>query len=133
MKRMALTLAGALAITAAGAATATGTTAAASGETAAAPAAITAAEMEEGQKLYKRNCRLCHGTKGTSGIRLAGNEKLADASYVAHVVLIGPGYMTPFEDKLSDEEIATITTFVRNAWGNQFGPVSAEEVARQRQ
>lgn len=41
--------------------------------------------------------------------------------------------MTPFADALTDEEIAIITTFVRNAWGNDYGPMTAEEVAQLRQ
>jgi mono/diheme cytochrome c family protein len=94
--------------------------------------AIPAEVLAQGEKLYKKNCRFCHGTKGTSGKRLSGNEKLVDADYVAHVILVGPGYMTPFAEHLSDEEIALIVTYVRNAWGNAYGPVAAEDVAQLR-
>lgn len=93
---------------------------------------VPAEAMEEGAALYKKNCRFCHGTKGTSGKRLAGNEMLADAEYVASVILTGPGYMTPFEEHLSDEEIALITTYVRNAWGHAYGPMQAADVAQLR-
>ncbi|SDE03776.1 c-type cytochrome [Ruegeria marina] len=94
--------------------------------------AVPAEVMEEGAALYKKNCRFCHGTNGTSGKRLAGNEMLADSDYVATVILTGPGYMTPFEEHLSDEEIALITTYVRNAWGHAYGPMQADDVAQLR-
>lgn len=94
---------------------------------------IPAELMEEGARQYKRHCRFCHGSKGTAGLRLKGNEKMRDGAFVAHAILVGPGYMTPFEDALTDEEIAIITTFVRNAWGNDYGPMTAEEVAQLRQ
>ena len=91
--------------------------------------AVPSEVIAEGEALYLKNCRMCHGTKGTSGKRLAGNENLADADYVAGTILIGPGYMTPFAEHLSDEEVALITTYVRNAWGHAYGLVEAAEVA----
>jgi mono/diheme cytochrome c family protein len=36
--------------------------------------------------------------------------------------------MPPFNWKLSDEQIAAVATFVRNAWGNAASVVTAEEV-----
>ena len=88
--------------------------------------------LEMGQALYKKNCRLCHGTKGTSGKPLAGNEMVESADYMAHVILTGPGYMAAFADALSDEEIALIITYVRNSWGHAYGPVDAALVAEMR-
>jgi len=90
---------------------------------------VDTAVMEEGEGLYRKHCRFCHGTKGTSGKRLAGNAMVADAGYVAHVILVGPGYMTAFAEHLSDQEIATITTYVRNSWGNAYGPMDSSAVA----
>lgn len=90
---------------------------------------VEAAQMEEGESLYRKHCRFCHGTKGTSGKRLAGNEMVADADYVAHVILVGPGYMTGFAEHLTDDEVATITTYVRNSWGNAYGSMASEAVA----
>jgi len=96
---------------------------------AAAAPGVSAAVLEEGEALYRRNCRFCHGTKGTSGKRLAGNEMIADAEYVAQVILTGPGYMTAFAEHLSDAEIATITTYVRYSWGHAYGPMESGEVS----
>ncbi len=36
--------------------------------------------------------------------------------------------MTPFGGMLSDEELASVLTFVRNSFGNQADPVTAEKV-----
>ena len=88
--------------------------------------------IAEGKALYLKNCKLCHGTKGTSGKRLSQNKKVADAEYVARTIITGPGYMTEFGPHLSDEEIALIVTYVRNEMGNSYGPMNATEVKQLR-
>ena len=37
-----------------------------------------------------------------------------------------------FGEKLTDEEVAHIASYMRNSWGNVGGAVSAEQVAKQR-
>ena len=82
-----------------------------------------------GQKLYLKNCRTCHGSKGTAGVPLAGNPKVQyDFGYLVWAIITGPGYMPEFGPALSDDEIAGIATFVLNSWGNSYGPVTAEDV-----
>jgi mono/diheme cytochrome c family protein len=88
-----------------------------------------AAFMTEGQPLYLKNCRTCHGTRGTAGVPLAGNYKLASPDWLANVIITGPGYMPEFGPVLSDEQIAAIATYVMNSWGNDFGLASLETVA----
>jgi mono/diheme cytochrome c family protein len=41
--------------------------------------------------------------------------------------------MPPFQQVLSDEDIAAVTTFVRNQWGNQAPGVGTIEVYRARE
>ncbi|MDB2663096.1 cytochrome c [Paracoccaceae bacterium] len=94
--------------------------------------AISQDSLKSGKELYLKRCRLCHGSKGTSGKRLSKNQNLADTQYVANTIINGRGYMTAFGEHLTDEEISLIMTFVRNSIGNSFGAVSAEEVARYR-
>ncbi len=36
--------------------------------------------------------------------------------------------MPSFAWKLSDQEIADVSTFIRNSWGNQAAPISAADV-----
>jgi len=41
--------------------------------------------------------------------------------------------MPPFQQFLSDDEVAAVTTFVRNSWGNQAPGVGTIEVYRARE
>ena len=93
---------------------------------------VSAEALEQGQGLFLVNCRQCHGTKGTAGTPLASNHKLEDPAYVAHTIIDGRGYMTAFGEHLDDAQIAAIATFVRNSWGNDYGPVTPDEVAAAR-
>jgi mono/diheme cytochrome c family protein len=40
--------------------------------------------------------------------------------------------MTPFGGMLKDEEIANVLTFVRNHFGNAYGPIKPAEVKKVR-
>lgn len=88
--------------------------------------------MKQGEELFVTNCRQCHGMKGTAGTPLANNAKLADAQYIAQTIVAGRGYMTAFGDFLDDAQVAAISTFVRNSWGNAHGAVTPEDVAKVR-
>lgn len=95
---------------------------------------LPAVSLEVGSELYSRNCAGCHGGEGEGrvGPALAGNDRLADPSFVTDRILNGGGGMPAWDDRLSDGEIASVATFVREAWGNDFGEVSEAEVAGQR-
>ena len=99
------------------------------GEAAAADPALAAA-VELGNAEYLKSCRPCHGSKGTAGVPLAGNEKVSGGpDYLVWAILTGPGYMPDFAAALSDEQIAAIATFIGNSWGNSNGIVPPEDVA----
>lgn len=88
-----------------------------------------AAAIDAGQKEYMRNCRTCHGSKGTAGVPLAKNPKVSDnPSYLIWAILTGPGYMPEFAPALSNDQIAAIATFVENSWGNSYGLVGPNDV-----
>ena len=90
--------------------------------------------FEQGKAIFETNCEACHQPDGT-GVppnfpALAGNENLADHALIVRQVRAGKEAMPAFPD-LSAEEIAAVASYVRNAWSNDFGPVSeaeAEEV-----
>lgn len=85
--------------------------------------------LSEGEKEYLKNCRTCHGTKGTAGVPLAGNEKVSGGfDYLAWAIITGPGYMPEFAEVLSDDQIAQISTYILNSWGNSYGIVTAEDI-----
>ncbi|WP_373356065.1 glucose/sorbosone family PQQ-dependent dehydrogenase [Pseudoroseicyclus sp. CXY001] len=87
-----------------------------------------------GEAKYGINCVSCHGVEGEGdeGVKLAGNENLASAEYVAETLVHGFGYMPPFGSTLDDESIAQVGTYIRNSFGNEFGIVTVEEVAAAR-
>lgn len=61
--------------------------------------------------LYSANCGSCHGEGGAGGIGpdLRG---LTDAALIEGQVSNGAGSMPPFANKLSEDEISAIATYV---------------------
>jgi mono/diheme cytochrome c family protein len=107
------------------------------------------AQMADGEKLYKGACIACHEVDGTGAPRiyppLPGNANLqsADPSSTLRIILDGvqsvttprapnAGSMPAYADKFSDQEIADITTYIRNAWGNAASAVTPQQVAKAR-
>ena len=114
------------------------------------PPAPPAAAMARGAKVYEQHCAACHGDQGQGEPgafpALAANRAvtLADPTNLVRVVLQGgylpatagnprPHGMPPFQQVLSDEDIAAVTTFVRNQWGNGAPGVGTIEVYRARE
>lgn len=87
-------------------------------------------EDDRGRALYT-NCAACHGVSGEGefGPPLASNPGLADADHVISYLLTGSVRMPPFAEQLTDAEIAAVTNFIRNSWGNRAGTVTAADVA----
>lgn len=99
--------------------------------------------MERGKKVYLTACFACHQAdgKGLPAIfpPLANSDYMkADKERAIRAVvkgLSGPitvngkpyNNMMPPQD-FSDEQIADVMTYVMNAWGNEFGSVTKEEV-----
>jgi nitrite reductase (NO-forming) len=116
----------------------------------AAPAAPKAKNKEErmamGATLYKRNCAACHQADG-SGVKgafppLAKSDYLKDSAAAISAVANGlKGEITVNGEAyngvmpklgLSDEEIANVTTFVTNSWGNEGKEVKPADVQKVR-
>jgi mono/diheme cytochrome c family protein len=107
-----------------------------------------AEQMASGQKIYRSACVACHEVDGTSAPRiyppLPGNANLqsADPSSTLRIILDGAQSVTtprapnkgsmPAYPKLSDQEIADVATYIRNAWGNAAPAVTPEQVAKAR-
>ena len=105
--------------------------------------------LAAGENVYQRVCMACHQSDGNglSGAfpPLAGSSwVIGDESVPVKIVLgglAGPievkgvtynGIMPAFGGQLSDEEIASVVTYIRGAWGNQAEPVTAKTVAELR-
>ena len=99
---------------------------------------------------YANNCSACHLSGGNGYTEtfpaLAGNPVVnaRDPLSLINIVLNGgtvpptskaPTHFTmpSFGDRLRDQEVADILTFIRSSWGNSAPPVDASMVARVRQ
>jgi mono/diheme cytochrome c family protein len=97
-------------------------------------AQLLAALIDEGDDAFHRvGCSGCHGNDGEGGVgpMLAGNDYLAVRSAVVAQIMnpdTEHGGMPAFAH-LSDREIAAVATYIRNAWGNEYGIVPEEIIA----
>lgn len=97
--------------------------------------------MVRGEKVYTSTCAVCHRPEGT-GVpptfpALKGGKIVTGpvAAHIHQVVFGKPGTaMQAFKDLLSDQEIADVVTYERNAWGNNDGKlVKPEDIKAARQ
>ncbi len=102
--------------------------------------------MIAGGEIYATQCAACHGIEGEGVERmfgaLAGSSlaQATDPTSLVHIILKGarsavtdayptPHAMPAFDWKLTDEEVAQVATFVRNAFGNAAPAVNPGEVS----
>jgi nitrite reductase (NO-forming) len=106
-----------------------------------------AAQMERGRRVFLMACFACHQPNG-QGLPaifppLAGSDFLkADRERAVRILLkglTGPVVVNgkPYNSIMppqpfNDRQVADVLTFVMNSWGNDFGRVSTEEVAKAR-
>jgi mono/diheme cytochrome c family protein len=97
------------------------------GEASAQLAGVDPALMEKGKAIYEANCVACHQANG-QGMppafpALAGNANLKDAAMILNVVKNGRGAMPAVGAGFTEEELKAVATYIRNSFGNSFGPV----------
>ena len=106
-------------------------------------------QMEVGQTVYNQYCLACHqangqGVPGAFPTLVQTEWVLGDNTRLITVVINGLqgeitvngetyNSMMPQHGFLTDEQIAGVLTYVRNSFGNDASPISAEEVAEVRQ
>jgi mono/diheme cytochrome c family protein len=107
------------------------------------------AEMTTGAAVYARACVACHEADGSGAPRiyppLPGNANLqsADPSSTLRIMLDGAqtvttprapnaGSMPGYARQLSDQEIADVTNYIRNSWGNAAPLVTPAQVKKAR-
>jgi mono/diheme cytochrome c family protein len=108
-----------------------------------------AGAMRRGAEIYSDACASCHLDNGVGQSRLfppLGKDAMLqqpDPTGLEHLILGGtrvgvsasrpsPLGMPSFAWKLTDQEIADVSTFIRNSWGNQAAPVAAGDVSELR-
>ena len=88
--------------------------------------------FERSGKRKVPRCALCHKDSGEGDPPtfpgLNDNDQLGDPTRIVTTIHRGTARMPPFAD-LTAEEIFSVASYVRNAWANDFGTVSPEEVA----
>jgi mono/diheme cytochrome c family protein len=107
-------------------------------------------DMTAGAAVYAHACIACHEADGSGAPRiyppLPGNANLqsADPLSTLRIMLDGAqtvttprapntGSMPAYGEKLSDQEIADVATYIRNSWGNAAPAVMPAQVAKARQ
>ncbi len=97
--------------------------------------------FQQGQQIFNSTCADCHRSNG-EGLpdafpALKGNSfVMGDPDPVIQTILEGRkgklGQMPTWKDKLTDQQIAAVATYIRNSWGNQAEAVTAARVAKNR-
>jgi mono/diheme cytochrome c family protein len=105
--------------------------------------------MSAGAAIYAHACTACHEANGTGSPRiyppLPGNANLqsANPASILRIILDGAqtvttprapntGSMPAYAKQLSDQQVADVTNYVRNSWGNAAPLVTPDEVAKAR-
>lgn len=92
--------------------------------------------MEQGEVVYADYCSACHGENGEGGggPQLAGNGFVKGRAGLINQILFGATDhgMPPFAPVLTDEEVAAVSTYIRNVWGNEAGIVLPRSVELRR-
>jgi mono/diheme cytochrome c family protein len=107
------------------------------------------AQMADGEKLYRAACIACHEADGSGAPRIYpplpsnANLQSADPSSTLRIILDGAetittprapnkGSMPAYAKQWSDQQIADVTNYIRNSWGNAAAPVTPAQVAEAR-
>lgn len=108
----------------------------ASAQTSEAATSSVAGLIQLGYNTYASNCAPCHQLNGEGNLNrfpaLSGNAfvQLQQPQPLIQTVLYGRGGVMPgFAPTLSDQEIAAVVSYIRNAWGNSASLLSAEQVS----
>lgn len=111
----------------------------------AAGSTVSPQRMSEGRSLFDTHCATCHQQTG-EGVPgafppLAGNTNLKSAALIVETIRSGHSGKITVEGRtfdttmpaigagFSSDQIAAVATYVRNAWGNDYGSVSEKQVS----
>jgi mono/diheme cytochrome c family protein len=98
-------------------------------------APLTGADLrrfEAGENIYKSTCQACHQPDGRGQERTAASLvgsplALASSDVPIRILLNGKegtiGLMPPLGQTMSDEEIASVLTYIRREWGQTGTPI----------
>jgi mono/diheme cytochrome c family protein len=89
--------------------------------------------IQRGEQVFAANCATCHGAEGAGdeqypALRNNAFVNANDPAPVIETVLYGRGEMPAFQDTLSNQEIAAVVSYIRDAWGNDAAAITVEQV-----
>jgi mono/diheme cytochrome c family protein len=114
------------------------------------PKSGAAAMLARGKQVYEQVCGLCHGVDGLGkpgqAPPLAGSELVTAKGFqrLVHIPLTGVAGDIKVQGKdwnmsmaamgaaLSDSDLASVLTYIRNSWGNKADPVTSDDVKQVR-
>ncbi|RIK40438.1 MAG: hypothetical protein DCC55_15035 [Chloroflexi bacterium] len=94
--------------------------------------------IDYGAALYEVNCAACHHSNGEGNLNrfpALNGSALVTAQQpqpLIRTVLYGRGVMPAFAPRLSDQEVAAVLSYIRNAWSNSASVVPATQVSEVR-
>lgn len=94
----------------------------------------TDAWISHGKQIYLEYCAECHQTTGqgwsTLYPRLAGNPivNLPDPEPLIVTVKYGQGSMPSFGERITGDDIASVLSYIRSAWGNNAPAVTTRQI-----
>ncbi|MDT1064325.1 cytochrome c [Paracoccus sp. CPCC 101403] len=109
-----------------------------------------APDMALGPRLYLDNCAACHFVSGKGAPEifpeLAGNHLVTGSEVEPLISVILNGAQVPstakrpmhlvmqgYADRMNDDEVAELASFLRKGWGNDAAAVTAADVAKVRE
>ena len=93
--------------------------------------------LESGREVYQNICQACHQPDGRGQDKVAptligSSLTLTDAGIPTRILLNGKegavGLMPPVGSTLSDEQVASVLTYIRREWGQTGTPVDPATV-----
>lgn len=110
------------------------------------PTAAGSRQYVSGKGIYAEQCASCHGATGEGSavaLALAGNRVVTAEAPINLIQSLmhggyGPGTqgnprpfgMPPYQQQLSNEQAASVLTYIRNEWGNSATAIAPEDVER---
>jgi mono/diheme cytochrome c family protein len=81
-------------------------------------------------ELYAQNCARCHSDNGVGeiGPSLVNNPRLEDAAWTIRRIAIGGLGMPAYGYRLTNEQLAGVTNYIRTNFENSYGEVTLQEV-----
>lgn len=88
--------------------------------------------FQQGEKLYKTYCVVCHGIKGAGVLypkSALNNDALVTGAPNELIAVIlfgrdGAGAMPGWNMTLTDQDVAAVATYIRQAWSNRADPIT---------